>query len=356
MRVLVRKSDITLHRSLERVTERRGSMPAPQVMVRTPAWEFDFGDLDKPFHAASVGKVMTATLIAGLVDRGQLEFATPIGQLLPEEDLAGLPAAPGVDVAADVTVDHLLTHTSGLPDFFEPHHGDTPMSPKSVAENSDRLWTPHTLLDEARRLPAIGRPGQRFHYSDTVYVLLGRIAEETTGERFAELLRTRIFGPSGMTRSSTPYDATEQPEDLNDIDVAPFWIDRHELSRARALSLDWAGGGIVGPAEDFVRFQEAFHGGQLVSRAAIDHMLPPRNRMRLGIHYGAGAATIRFSEFLPPLFRGLPSPVGGLGFFAVHMFYYPEQDAHVVLNFHGSREMARSFNTHIRIARRIRRL
>ncbi|QVQ54021.1 beta-lactamase family protein [Spiractinospora alimapuensis] len=345
----------TLRRSLERISARRGDMPPPQVLIRAPGWEFEFGDLEQPFHAASVGKVMTATLIAGLFDRGQLEFTTPIGRLLPAKDLAGLPAAPGVDIATDVTVDHLLTHTSGLPDFFEPHHGDTPMSPASIASNRDRLWTPSDLLDEARRLPAIGRPGQRFHYSDTVYVLMGRIAEEATGERLADLLRSRVFEPSGMTRSSTPYDATEQPDDLNDIDVAPFWIGRHELSRARALSLDWAGGGVVGPAEDFVRFQEAFHGGQLVSRAALDHMLPPRNRMRLGIHYGAGTATIRFGEFLP-LLRSLPSPVGGIGYFAVHMFYYPEQDAHVVLNFHGSREMARSFNTHIRIARRIHRL
>lgn len=346
-----------LRARLERITRRRTGMPAPQVLVRAPEWEFTFGDLSQPFHAASVGKLMTATLVAMLAEEGRLDFTTPIGTLLPAADVAGLPAAPGVDVSTDVTVEHLLTHTSGLPDFFEPPRGgETDCSFRTAVVHRDRRWRPSELLDQARRLPAVGHPGERLHYADTGYVLLGRVVEEAAEERFAVLLRERIFRPCGMERASTPYDVSEPPDDLDTLDVAPFWINGHELSRAHSMSLDWAGGNIVALPEDFVRFQRTLHDGELLSPTTLARLTRPRRRYRRGVHYGAGSMTLRFGEFLPPLMRGLPQPVGHLGFFSTHMFHYPHQDAHVVLNFHSNREMGRSFTVHSDIARILTRV
>ncbi|MFI2102830.1 serine hydrolase domain-containing protein [Isoptericola sp. NPDC019693] len=339
-----------LRSALDRTARRHTSMPPPQVLVVAPGLELESGG-SQPFHAASVGKVMTATLVAMLVEQGRFGVGSPLGKLLPASDLDGLPAAPGVDVRTDVTVEHLLTHTSGIPDFFEPPRGTrTAVSTRTVAAEPDRYWSPTALLDEARRLPARERPGQ-FRYGDTAFVLLGRVVEEATGEAFTEVLRTRVLEPTGMEGSSTPYSDARVPGDLDGLDVAPFWLGRHELSRALSLSLDWAGGGIVAPPADLVRFQQALHGGRLVSPETLRWMAAPRHRRRRGIHYGAGMVTVRFGEFTPPFLRGLPEPVGGLGHFATHLFYYPRQDAHVVLNFHAYRRMNQSFMTHARIAR-----
>lgn len=341
-----------LHTALERMAHRQRAMPPPQVLVRTPGWDFEFGEVSQPFHAASSGKLMTAALVAMLVERGHLDFDSPVGALLPAAEIAGLPAAAGVDIAREVTVEHLLTHTSGLPDFFEPPRGyETAASFRAAGAQLDRRWTPADLLGEARKLPPVGQPGARFHYADTNYVLLGRIAEEAAGERFATLLRTHIFEPCGMERSSTPYDATLIADDLSELDVEPLWIGRHELSRAHWLSLDWAAGNVVGPPGDFVRFQQALYGGRLISLEHVEHLARPRNRLRRGIHYGAGTMTLRFGELFPPLLRGLPEPVGHLGFTATHVFHYREHDAHVVLNFHSNRRMSHSFRVHVRIAR-----
>lgn len=340
-----------LQSSLDRRARRRTVMPPPQVLVVAPGWAVESGGA-QPFHAASVGKVMTATLIAMLVEQGRLGVDSPLGTVLPAADIDGLPGAPGVDVASEVTVEHLLTHTSGIPDYFEPPRGKhTGPSARSAGTQPDRRWTPAELLDEARRLPAVGRPGERFHYGDTAFVLLGRIAEETAGESFNTLLRRRIFEPSGMQRSSTPYSDARSPADLQDLDVAPFWLGRHELSRALSVSLDWAGGGIVAPPADLVSFQRALHGGGLVSAESLRWMTTPRHRRRRGIHYGAGIVTLRFDEFTPPFLRGLDEPTGGLGHFATHMFSYPRRNAHVVLNFHAYRRMNQSFTLHARIAR-----
>lgn len=353
---MARQRTDKLRSHLERVARRRGDLPQPQVLVQAPGMELTFGHQDQPFHAASVGKVMTATLIGILVESGQLKVDTPIGRLLPGSDVQGLPAAPGVDVAAEVTVEHLLSHTSGLPDYFEPPKGtDTAASAASAASDRDRRWTPAELLAEAHDLPPVGRPGERFAYGDTAYVLLGRIVEEVTGVGFNEVLRRRIFEPAGMTCSSTPYSDARTSQDLADLDVAPFWVGSAELSRALSVSLDWAGGGIVSTPRDLVRFQQALHEGRFVTPSLLAWMSRPRNRLRPGIHYGAGLVTLRFGGFFP-LLRGLPEPVGGLGAFATHMFYYPKQRAHVVLNFHSTRQMRKSFQAHIRIAQLIAKL
>ena len=325
-------------------------MPPPQVLVVSPHLELELGGA-QPFHAASVGKVMTATLVAMLVEQGHLAFDSPLGRLLPTADIAALPAAAGVDNSTDVTVEHLLTHTSGLPDYFEPPRGSTTAaSVKTVAAQPDRRWTPAELLAETHHLPPVGRPGERFRYGDTAFVLLGRIVEEATGEPFNTALRKRVFEPAAMEHSSTPYSDARTPDDLASLDVAPFWLGSHQLNRALSMSLDWAGGGIVSPPADLVSFQRALHGGRLVSPETLRWMAAPRHRRRRGIHYGAGMVTVRFGEFTPPFLRGLAEPVGGLGFFATHLFYYPRQDAHVVLNFHSYGRMNQSFVAHSRIA------
>ncbi|WP_309067669.1 serine hydrolase domain-containing protein [Microbacterium sp.] len=348
------RAEAALRAGLERMAGRRRGMPAPLVRVSAPDWEFGFGDVERPFHAASSGKLFTTTLIAMLAEEGRLALEAPIGQLLPEADVTGLPGAAGVDVAREVTVEQLLAHTSGIPDFFDPPRGHTTeASVRTLSRHRDRRWTPADLLDQARSLPAVGRPGERFHYSDTGYVLLGRIVEETGGEPFAAQLRTRIFEPTGMERASTPYDAALIPDDLSTIDVAPFWIEGEEFSRARCVSLDWAGGNVVATADDFIRFQRALLGGRLIETRLLERLIRPQRRFRRGIHYGAGIMTVRFNEFIPLVMRGLSQPVGHLGVWATHVFSHREHDAHVVLNFHStsSREMTESFRTHARIAR-----
>lgn len=230
---------------------------------------------------------MTATLVAQLMERGRFGLHTPIGELLPSADVAGLLAVRGVDPGRDVTVDHLLSTTAGLPDFFDPPRGHaTGTSRKGMASQPDRYWSPAELLAEVRRLPAVGPPGERFHYTDTAYVLLGRILEASTAETLSELLRSRIFEPCGMASASTPFGDARTPSALEGLEMAPMWLGRAEVSGALSLSLDWTGGGVVATPADFIRFQEALQSGQLISTSLLRHLggppvlLPPTGRPR----------------------------------------------------------------------------
>src|SRR5690625_7436334 len=115
------------------------------------------------------------------------------------------------------------------------------------------------------------------------------------------LVRQYVFEPSGMTRSSMPFSTARTPADLQDLDIAPFWSNGTELSRALAMSLDWAGGGIVATAADVVRFQRALDQGKLVSPQYVAFIARPKNRLRPGIHYRSG--------LLPPRSHGLLRPL-----------------------------------------------
>jgi CubicO group peptidase (beta-lactamase class C family) len=130
------------------------------------------------FELASVSKTFTSAVVMMLAQEGRLGFDDPVDRYLK------LPYP-------DITIRHLLTHTSGLPDYQEvmDRHWDK----SRVAGNPD-------ILEYLNRYapPRLFAPGERFEYSNTGYVLLGSIAEKASGTDFVEFVRTRIFSPTGM--------------------------------------------------------------------------------------------------------------------------------------------------------------
>lgn len=336
--------------------KRRPDLPAPQVLIIAPGVRFSFGEVDLPFHTASAGKPFVAVAAARLAQQGLLSLNAPIGELAPSIDLSALPAAPGVILSRDLTLSHLLSHRSGLPDPLQPPRGHaTECSLDRLVRQPDRRWDLAEVLAQCAGLPPQGRPGERFAYGDGSYALAQCVLQEVTGLSTHEALRTQVFQPAGMTSTGQPH-STATDEELAGLTIAPVWVKGAEISHARALSAGSADGGAVTTLEDMVRFQEALHEGDLLDRALLARLTRPRSRLRPGIHYGTGLATIRFGEFLPLVLRGLPEPAGGVGLWAVHSFFYPRQRAHVVMNLHSTKQMQRSFSLHIAIARRLARL
>ena len=259
-------------------------------------------------------------------------------------------------LSRDLTLSHLLSHRSGLPDPVQPPRGhSTECSLDRLMRRPDRHWGLAEVVAQCAGLPPQGRPGERFAYGDANYALAQCVLQEVTGLSAHEVLRTQVFQPAGMTRTGQPH-STATDEELAGLKIAPVWVKGAEISHARALSVGSADGGAVTTLEDMVRFQEALHEGDLLDRDLLARLARPRSRLRAGLHYGTGLATIRFGEFIPLVLRGLPEPVGGLGLWAVHSFFYPRQRVHVVMNLHSTTQMQRSFALHIAIARRLAHL
>ncbi len=136
------------------------------------------------FDLASVTKVTaTTTAVMKLVDERRLSLDDPVWHYIPEYD---------VPEKREVTIAHLLLHTSGLPSF---------------RTYVDRLTDRNEIIQAVRNEPLIARPGERYTYSDLGFILLGEIVEKVSGERLDRFARNAIFFPLGM--HSTRFNPAE---------------------------------------------------------------------------------------------------------------------------------------------------
>ncbi len=143
--------------------------------------------IDTRFASASAGKVFVAVGILRLAEQGRLSLDDTLGELL-DIDLH--------DIDRDVTVRQLLTHTSGVPDYFD----------ESVMDEYEELWVdfPNYKIRHNSDLfplfidkPMMYPKGERFQYNNTGYVLLAMMIERISGKEFDVFLKEQVFDPAG---------------------------------------------------------------------------------------------------------------------------------------------------------------
>jgi D-alanyl-D-alanine carboxypeptidase len=201
------------------------------------------------FNVASLGKMFTAVAIAQLVEAGALSYDVPVGRYLPD--------LPNDEIREKVTLHHLLTHTSGIPDLPEEIFANPP------AELSGYL----TFLSTAR---LDFQPGEKRAYSNTGFVIAGLVIEASTGERYRERIRRKIFVPAQMR--STSFDP-ERVSSSYEKDEATKVAVRTRVNEHRG----GPHGGSYSTAADLMRFFGALRDGKLVSSATATTMTSPRN-------------------------------------------------------------------------------
>lgn len=146
---------------------------------------------DTRFGLASGTKTFTAATVLSLVGDGALTLDTRARDVLGKD----LPL-----IASDVTVDHLLTHTSGIGDYLDEEVDA--LAPLTIP--AQRLDSTPAYLPMLEGFPTKFPAGERFSYCNGGYVVLAVIAERVSGTAFAELVTERVFAPAGMTASGFP--------------------------------------------------------------------------------------------------------------------------------------------------------
>lgn len=259
------------------------------------------GDLDpvRPYFAASVTKMLTAALVLQQIDAGRIDLDTPFRHWLAGPETAELNRHGGVDRTDGITVRHLLAHTSGLPDHFQP--GSRAGRCARLMRGEDSRCGFEQALEIARRLGAIGAPGTaRAHYSDTSYQLLGRLLETLSGLPLAEQMRVRLFSPLGLTRTwlyDDPFDRRPKPL-------------RHrgaELAIPLAMADAGADGGLVTSAREGLALLRAFFEGRWFDRRRLPELQDWRP-MFFPLRYGMGL--MRYADDRLPVDAGAAGPFG----------------------------------------------
>jgi CubicO group peptidase (beta-lactamase class C family) len=214
------------------------------------------------FRLASVTKQMTAASIMLLVRDGRLRYEDTLPRALP-----GFPA-----YASAVTIRHLLTHTSGLPDYEQLMD--------SVEKEKGPLWTPERQIrdDEVLGLlegetHGVFAPGTAWAYSNSGYVVLGLVAARAAGRPFGDVLRERIFEPLGMTRTL----AYEKGK--NEVPERAYGHTRESASFREtdqsSTSATLGDGGVYSCLEDLAKWDEALRTHALLSEPEMKPALTP---------------------------------------------------------------------------------
>ncbi len=230
-------------------------------------------------------KIFTAVAVLSLVSDGGLDLDAPVAPLLPPDRR---PSA----LRGDVTVRHLLTHTSGIADYFEEATATAEWVEEFAALWRDRpvyrMREPVDFLDLFGSSPPYREPGGRFQYSNAGYVLLGLVIEELTAGTYIRAVTERVFEPAGMAASG--FFAADEVRP----DVATGYLPPRSAGapwRTNVFAVPAVGGpdgGAFATAADLDRFLSAYAAGDLVKRPLLDEALRPHARVgeRTDMGYG----------------------------------------------------------------------
>ena len=209
--------------------------------------------VDTRFRIGSLTKQFTAAAIVQLAEKGLLHFEDPIRMHLRDYPQTG----------DAITVHHLLTHTSGIPEY----EGD-----ESLMKEPGRPHSRAEVLAAFKDRPLDFKPGERFSYSNSNYVLLGLIIEKASGHSYDDYLREHVLAPAGMHR-------TTAVDDPADADTAVGYIAdlREVLVPAPTMdtSILFAAGALRSTARDLIRWDRALAGAEVVSGDSKQRMFTP---------------------------------------------------------------------------------
>lgn len=219
--------------------------------------------LDTKFDVASMNKMMTGVVVTQLAREGRLSMGDRVGKHLPDY--------PNATVRDSVTIHRLLTHTGGLGSYWNARYQERRASVGTIAE--------YLALFADDALPL--RPGERWEYSNSGYIVLGAIIEKVTGRPYDEVVRERVFQPAGMTGSgfwgleekvpqrSTPYAFAANPGRVSPARLASPAPERRVSWDTRPRRGSAAGGG-YSTVRDLARFAAALRDGRLLPAAWRD--------------------------------------------------------------------------------------
>lgn len=254
--------------------------------------------VDTKFRLGSLTKQFTAASILLLDERGKLKLDDPVKKYLPDA-----PAAWD-----KVTIYNLLTHTSGIANMTEFDN---------FKEVMRKTWTPAELIAGFREKPLDFQPGEKFHYSNSGYVVLGAVIEKVAGVPYAQFLQDNILTPLAL--KDTGYDSWSQ--------IIPKRATGYARRKGQLvnddfidMSIPYAAGSLYSTTHDLWAWEKALYGGKVLKPASLKKMMTPfKEEYGLGImmHDDGGHLQVTHG--------------GGINGFGTSLAWYPKDKMAIVV-------------------------
>jgi CubicO group peptidase (beta-lactamase class C family) len=202
------------------------------------------------FQSGSMGNQFTATAVMMLVEEGKLSLDDKITKFFPDG-----PAAWN-----NITVRHLLTHTSGMTDY--PDDFDL-----------RRDYTEDELVQRIKPIPLAFQPGEKWSYSNLAYVMLGVLIHKVSGKFYGDYLQEKVFQPLGMSTARV----------ISESDIVPNRAAGYRLVNGQLKNQDWvspslnttADGALYLTVYDVATWDAALYGEKLLKRSSLETMWTP---------------------------------------------------------------------------------
>lgn len=205
------------------------------------------------FRIGSITKTFTAVSILQLVQRGELNLEDPIGKYHPiQKD------------GDKITIHHLLTHTSGIPNYT-----DDPQMLEWCTQPS----TPEKLIERFYQKELEFHPGEKYKYSNSGYILLGSLLEQVSGQSYEMYLKENIFAPLGMKDSGL-----DSPSQMLELRAAGYHrSEDRTLSNAPFFdpSNAFSAGALFSTVEDLHIWDQSLYTEKVLKKTLIDLMFTP---------------------------------------------------------------------------------
>lgn len=200
---------------------------------------------DHTFKIGSITKQFTASAVLRLEEQGKLSLQDNITKYLPDYPTHG----------KNITIEHLLTHTSGIVSY-------TSLPAIMDKDSKAKAFTQQEIIKNFKDLPLEFDPGEQFKYNNSGYFLLGSIIEKVTGITWSEYLKKNFFTPFNMTNTS----ATEEGV----VNLAPGYVKGSDEKFVKAdyihPAIPFAAGAIFSTVDDLRKWNEALFNNKVINK------------------------------------------------------------------------------------------
>lgn len=310
-------------------------------------WQGASGSLsiDQPYFIASTTKLFTTTIILKLKAAGRLSLDDRIAHFIDRSILSGLHIYKGREFSDELTIKHLLSHTSGLPDYFQGKGENGKSLEEDLKNGNDQFWTFEEAIERSKVMEPFFAPGtnDKAKYSDTNFQLLGKIIEVLTHKSYSETCRDLIIQPLGLSKTYLYQDPSDKmPKNI--------YYENNELSIPKAMTSFGADGGIVSTSADMMVFIQSFFMGKLFPSSYIDE-LQEWNRIFFPMRSGIGIHLFKLPWIFNPT-GTVPFFIGHSGLSGALAYYSPKENIYVVGTVNQIAHPDISFKTMIKLTQK----
>ena len=288
------------------------------------SWIGASGNMQKTsrYFIASVTKLYVTAVIMRLVEENRIKLNDKIEKYLPGHICQNLLVIKGIDYSQFITISHLISNTSGLPDYFFHKQTGGKTVASDLLEGNDESWHLDKTINLIKNLKPKFKPGAKgkASYSDTNYQLLGGIIESVTGKSVGEVFKEYIFSELNLQDTY----AYENPDDNTPV---PYFYKSKQLWLPNYMTSVAVEGGIVSTATESMIFLKEFFNGRFFPKEKINDLkkwnliLPPPGLFFFGI----GLEKLWIPRIVSP-FKPIKEIIGFWGQTGSFAFYNVESD------------------------------